>query len=73
MGNDDLLNSTHSGSRINCALQCQAEIEGAENQLVRSGVFLHPNRPKNWDGWKALSFILHFVSTNEPILDVGCQ
>lgn len=61
----------HSCKRINSVLKADREVEEILQSIKRLKLKLHIDRPKNWDCYRAFSFILRHGSLESQILDVG--
>ena len=59
------------GSNINSVLKTRKETEDSLKKLRKLRLVPHPDRPKNWDAFRALSFILQHGNKNSRVLDVG--
>jgi len=61
----------HSCKGINSVLKADREVEEILQSIKRLKLKLHIDRPKNWDCYRAFSFILRHGSLESQILDVG--
>jgi len=65
------LSYIHSCKHINSVLKTQQEVEESLQNLKKLKLKPHNDRPKNWDSYRAFSFILRQGNKESKILDVG--
>ncbi len=53
------------------ALQTRAEVSAASTLVHLLGLPSHHDPQKNWDTLKAISYVLRYASTMDPVLDAG--
>jgi len=65
------LSYIHSCKHINSVLKTEQEVEESIQNLKKLKLRPHNDRPKNWDCYRAFSFILKHGTEESKILDVG--
>lgn len=61
----------HAG-RVNAALKSDSEVNESLDRQFSLGLAPHPDRPKNWDAFRAFSIIITRGTRNASVLDMGC-
>jgi glycosyltransferase involved in cell wall biosynthesis len=61
----------HNYEHINTVLKTEQEVKESIENLKKLKLYPHGDQPKNWDCYRAFSFILNYGSPNAMILDVG--
>lgn len=64
-------NSWLDAGAINGALKSDGEVTDTLHKLYRLRLYPHPGREKNWDAFRAFSFILAHGSRRSAVLDMG--
>ena len=65
------LSYIHNYEHINTVLKTEQEVKESIENLKKLKLYPHGDQPKNWDCYRAFSFILNYRSQNSTILDVG--
>lgn len=65
------LSYIHNCEHINTVLKTEQEVKESIKNLKKLKLYPHGDQPKNWDCYRAFSFILNYGSQNSMILDVG--
>lgn len=65
------LSYIHNYEHINTVLKTGQEVKQSVGNLKKLKLYPHGDQPKNWDCYRAFSFILNYGSQNSMILDVG--
>lgn len=60
-------------TQSNAALRDQAAAQVAARLLADAGLPLHPDAPKNWDGFLAVLHAITSAGPDEPVLDAGAE
>lgn len=68
---DKVLSYIHSCKHINSVLKTEPEVEESLQNLKKLKLLFHNDKPKNWDCYRAFSFILRQGNKESKILDVG--
>jgi len=68
---DKALLYIHSCVRINSVLKTREEVEQSLDNLKKLKLESHNDQPKNWDCYRAFSFILKHGNRESRVLDVG--
>ncbi len=69
---EDALLHIHDCKGINSVLKTEEEVRESIQKLKKLKLPPHNERPKNWDSYRVLSFILKHGSPTSYVLDVGC-
>lgn len=59
-------------SLSSAVLRSKSEVTAAIQKITILGLPLHKDASKNWDSWRAFSFIREFGGTESRVADMGC-
>ncbi len=63
----------HVCKNINSVLMSESEVEASISNLRLLKLYTRSDKPKNWDAYRAFSFVLRFGNRTSRILDVGSR
>lgn len=61
----------HNCKHINTVLRTEQEVKESIKNIKKLKLYPHGEQTKNWDCYRAFSFVLNYGSQNSMILDVG--
>ena len=69
---EEALSYIYGCGQLNSVLKTKGEVEESSRNLKKLKLRGHNDRPKNWDCYRAFSFILRHGNEESKIFDVGC-